>query len=81
MLPVEDDLLEPLFPRWARLPVYWESLEQLGRGIDGCGLNLIPPQSGRAMLAGVKSAPGLANLAALLEQAAKEEKWILLYGL
>ena len=81
LYPVEDDLLEPLFPQWEQLPVYWGSLEQPGRGIDWCGLNLIPPQSGKAMLPGVKSAPGLAGLAALVEQAAKEGKWMVLYGL
>ncbi len=78
---VYDEALDPVLPDLALLPCFWHTLEQPARGLDYCGVTLIPPDSLPQMAAVTDGVPALAPLTELLRQAALEGKFVIHFGL
>ena len=78
---VDDDLIELLDPKLTHMHAYWHSLDVPGKGLAYCGITLIPPESLADVLRACAETDGLQALELLLQQAQKEEKFVIHYGL
>ena len=78
---IDDIYLEEQLGRFNAIPCYWQTLDQPGGGLDYCGLTLIPPGSIPAFLAVARTLPGFGPLLPLLEQAQREEKFVIHFGI
>ena len=81
IIAVDDDWLDALREQLSDLPVYWHTLDWPERGLNLCGITLIPPESIPGMLAALGGAAALSPLRALLEQAASTHRFLIHYGL
>lgn len=59
---VDDQWVEPLAEKLREVPVYWHSLDLPGKGLDDCGITLIPPASIPAVLAALDASEVWATL-------------------
>lgn len=78
---VDDEWVEPLARKLAEVPVYWQTLDQPGTGLDCCGITLIPPASIPAILAALDGAEVWTTLGGLLEEARTRDRFVIHYGL
>ena len=78
---VDDEWVESLAERLADMPVYWHTLDRPEKGLDYCGITLIPPESIPAMLAALDAAEVWTSLGGLLEEAKAAGRFIIHYGL
>lgn len=78
---VDDCYLEDVLEKFAGIPVYWQTVDQPGSCLDYCGITLIPPESLPAFLSVVRALPGFGPLLPLLEQAEKEGKFVIHFGI
>ena len=80
---VSDDLLETVLPQLDGLECFWHTTLCPGRNLAYCGITLIPPQSLptflRVLCASGKS--GFAPLICLLEQAERQQCYLIHFGL
>ena len=79
--PGEDDEIERLLPETLGLPMYWHTVDRPGRGLCYTGITLIPPETLPGLRAAVTRQGGMAELAALLRRAERENKWVIHYGI
>ena len=66
---VDDEWVEALAEKLEDLPVYWHTVDRPERGLDYCGITLIPPASIPAVLAALDASEVWATLGGLLEEA------------
>ena len=79
---VHDDWIEPLMPQFEALSVFWPSLDWPEKGLNYCGITLIPPEElGKMADITRQMVPELFSLTLLLEEAAKRGKYVIHYGL
>ena len=78
---IDHIYLEEQLGRFNAIPCYWQTLDQPGGGLDYCGITLIPPGSIPAFLAVARALPGLGPLLPLLEQAEREGKFVIHFGI
>ena len=78
---VDDIWVEPLVEKLAEVPVYWQSLDQPGKGLDYCGITLIPPASIPAVLSALDTSEVWTTLGGLLEEAKAQGRFVIHYGL
>ena len=78
---VDDDLVEPIDADLSNMECYWHTLDAPGKGLAYCGITLIPPHSIHAFIEVIRDNPALSDLLELLEQAQKEHKWVIHFGL
>lgn len=78
---VDDEWVEPLAGKLGDVPVYWQTLDQPGKGLDYCGITLIPPESIPALLAALDTAEEWTTLGGLLEEAKAQGRFVIHYGL
>ncbi len=78
---VDDDWVEPVMPELADVDCFWHTLDTPGKGLDYCGINLIPPDSLDKMLHSIEAIPAFDGLKKLLQTAKKEGKYVIHYGL
>ena len=71
-IPVEDDEIERLLPETLGLPMYWHAVDRPGRGLCYTGITLIPAVTRQGRMA---------ELAALLRRAERENRWVIHYGI
>lgn len=78
---VDDDWLEPFLPALFQIDCFWHSLDTAGKGLDYCGISLIPPGSLDTMQHIITGVPTLADLQRLLQTAKEENRYVIHYGL
>lgn len=78
---VHDDYLADVREDLQKLPVYLESIEEAGEGLEECGIELIPPESIPALLQALEEKEGFGELRPLLRRAQKEGKFVIHFGL
>ena len=80
---IDDDLIEPVLPELEQIDCFWHTVDRPGKGIDYCGINLIPPTSIDQFLAAIPSPleEAYVSLIELMLQAKKEKHFIIHYGL
>lgn len=80
-IPVKDDEIERLLPETLGLPMYWHTVDSPGWGLCYTGITLIPPETLPGLREAVTRRGGMAELAALLRRAERENKWVIHYGI
>lgn len=88
---VDDELIEPFAWKVDEIPMYWHSLDVPGPGLAYCGITLIPPESLGPVLREVDAfmpeppdpelLRDLWELKQLLEQALKQGKYVIHFGI
>lgn len=81
VISVHDDHIETLAPRLDEIDMFWHTLDVPGRGLAYCGITLIPPSAFPAVLEIIRPVAELRPLTELMEQADREKKYIIHYGL
>jgi hypothetical protein len=61
--------------------MYWHTVDRPGRGLCYTGITLIPPETLPGLREAVTRQGGMAELAALLRRAERENKWVIHYGI
>lgn len=77
---VDDAEIERLLPETLGLELYWHTVDCAGKGLAYTGITLIPPVSLPKLREAVRRQDGMAELAALLRRAERENKWVIHYG-
>ncbi len=78
---VDDIHLEDIVEKFCIIDTYWHTTDIKGKGIEYCGITLIPPESLDAFLDVIRNNADLSELYNLAETAKKENKWIIHFGL
>ena len=78
---VHDDFIEPLMPHLNEIDMFWHTLDVPGKGLAYCGITLIPPAAYPAILELIRPVSELQALSELVEQAIKEQRYIIHFGL
>lgn len=78
---VDDDALESVAAALAHVDFYWHTLDVSGKGLAYCGITLIPPASQRELIEIIQTRLALAALKDLAEQALREKRWLIHFGL
>ena len=77
----DDAEIERLLPETMGLELYWHTVGCAGKGLADTGITLIPPVSLPKLREAVSRQGDMAELAALLRRAERENKWVIHYGL
>ena len=78
---VDDAQIERLLPETEGLEFYWHTVDCAGKGLADTGITLIPPGSLPKLREAVTRQGDMAELAALLRRAERENKWVIHYGI
>ncbi len=78
---VDDAEIERLLPETMGLELYWHTMDCPGKGLAYTGITLIPPAALPKLREAVRRQGGMAELAALLRRAERENKWVIHYGI
>lgn len=78
---VEDIYLEDIVANLNDIDFYWHTLDVTGKGIDYCGITLIPPTSIQEIISVIENVFELSELKELLKKAYSESKWVIHFGL
>lgn len=78
---IDDERLEPFLPALFQIDCFWHSLDTPGKGLDYCGISLIPPVSLEDVLHIIQGVPALANLQKLFQAAKEKNQYVIHYGL
>lgn len=77
----DDIYIEDIITGFSHIDCCYHSTDIKGKGLNYCGITLIPPSSLPAFSEVIRDKNGLADLYALTETAIKEDKWIIHFGL
>ena len=69
-----------VFP-YTMIDCFWSTVDMPGKGIDYCGVNLIPPSSARRFIAALEPIEEFIPLAELLARAEAEGKFVIHFGI
>ena len=78
---VDDAEIERLLPETLGLELYWHTVDRAGKGLAYTGITLLPPAALPKLRETVRRQDGMAELAALLRRAERENKWVIHYGI
>lgn len=78
---IHDDFIEPLMPQLNDVDMFWHTVDVPGKGVAYCGITLIPPTAFPAVMEIIRPMAELRVLSKLVEQAAKESRFIIHFGL
>lgn len=78
---IHDDYIEPLMPQLNDIDMFWHTLDAPGKGLAYCGIILIPPAAHPAVMEIIRPVAELQELFELVERAAKEQRYIIHFGL
>ena len=78
---IDDDWIEPLLPEWEKINFYWHTLDTPGKGVDYCGITLIPPESMEEMARVLPDHPEYVPLRELLNNAKSRGKFVIHFGI
>lgn len=77
----DDAEIERLLPETECMELYWNTVGCTGKGLADTGVTLIPPGSLPKLREAVSRQGDMAELAALLRRAERENKWVIHYGI
>ncbi len=77
----DDDYIENIITEFCHIDTFWHTTEVKGKGLDYCGITLIPPESLNEIADIIRDIHGLEELLKLIQEALKENKWIIHFGL
>lgn len=77
----DDAEIERLLPETEGLELYWNTVGCTGKDLAYTGITLIPPVSLPKLREAVTRQGNMAELAALLRRAERENKWVIHYGI
>lgn len=78
---VDDEDLEAVLLDFKGIDFYWHTLNVKEKGLNYCGITLIPPRSTKAFIDVIKDISALSKLKELSKKALKENKWIIHFGI
>lgn len=78
---VSDDYIEDIIEKFNDIYFYRHSVDIPGKGLNYCGITLIPPESIPAFLEVTRDIKGLESLNRLMTEAEKTKKFVIHYGL
>ena len=78
---VDDEYIENVVENLSSIDFYWHTLSVKSKGLDYCGITLIPPGSLKAFIDVIANISELCELKKLLEEALEKNKWVIHYGL
>ena len=78
---VDDVYLEDIVSYFNHIDFYWHTLDIKGKGLEYCGITLIPPKSLSEFINVIYDIDGLYELRLISEKSLKENKWIFHFGL
>lgn len=78
---IEDTYIESLCPALSGLDFFWHTTDVPATDLAYTGITLIPPATAAKILPLLPGAKVLSAFQALLQTAAREEKWIIHFGL
>lgn len=78
---VEDKNIEPLLNELSEISCYWNSLERAEKGLAYSGITIIPPRSLEKFISVIDGKTQLNELKDLLRKAAKENKYVIHFGI
>lgn len=80
---IDDDFIEPILIDLQSIDCYWHTLEVKEEGLAYCGITLIPPEAMNKLYNILKAQGKLEyiELIDLVKKAAKEDKYIIHFGL
>ena len=78
---IHDDYIEPLLPQLNEVDMFWHTLDVPGKGLAYCGITLIPPAAYPAVMEIIRPVAELQTLSELVEQATREQRYIIHFGL
>ena len=78
---VDDDYVEGIAEKLNFIDFYWHTLSIKGKGLAYCGISLVPPCSLKAFIDAIDDIPELCELKKLMENALRQNKWVIHYGL
>ncbi len=78
---VDDDVLLPFLRKFGVLRCYWHTTACPEFGLAYYGITLIPPESLGGMCEIIAQQPQLSELTALLHEAAREQKYVIHFGI
>lgn len=78
---VNDDYLGDIVSNFSHIDFYWHTLDVKGKGLEYCGITLIPPCSIQSFIEVIKDISALSELKELSEKALKENRWLIHFGL
>lgn len=77
----DDIYLEDIITGFNHIDFYYHTTDIAGKGLNCCGITLIPPSSLPAFSEVIRDKQGLADLCALTGKALSENKWIIHFGI
>ena len=78
---VDDDAVERRLQDFDILSCYAHTVDCPWEGINYIGITLIPPHTARQMYRMICTDPAFAELTSMLEEADRENKWIIHFGI
>ena len=78
---VHDDFIEPLMPQLNEVDMFWHTVDIPGKGLAYCWITLIPPTAYPKVLELIRPVAELQALSELVEQATREQRYIIHFGL
>lgn len=78
---VDDDYIENILEKLTDVDFYWHTTDVSGKGLDYCGVTLIPPSSMKHFIYVIDEIYELNQLKELLVEALNKNKWIIHFGL
>ena len=83
LIKIDDEYIENLLEEFSDIPCYWHTLRRPETNLAYCGITLIPPRSAGSFIRVFKRHDNgqFKEIIELFEQAQKEDKYIIHYGL
>lgn len=78
---VDDDLIGPILLEFNSADLFWHSLDMPGKGLEYCGITLIPPGSMDAVVQAIHGISGFSELESLLSEAKRRNKYVIHFGI
>lgn len=78
---VDDENIVPLLEELSVIPCYWNSLKREEKGLAYCGITIIPPNSLKRFISIIDRKIQFNELKDVLQKAAKENKYVIHFGI
>ena len=78
---VDDAYIEDIAFHFGHIECCWHTVDVKGKGLDYCGVTLIPPRSLEAFIDVIRDIQDLDALRKLMKEALYEDKWVIHFGI
>ncbi len=77
---VDDEMIEAISERVSDVDTFWHTVDIPAKGLDYCGITLIPPKSLDTLIAVTDGIDKLSGLCELLRKAKKHNQYVIHFG-